>query len=188
MVYFILAEPRSGGQTLIDWFRICKQGFYTVHEPFNASYNDFTTDTTLQDFTWIKQDNNYIIKELWRINVDYQKVLDVSDKVICLYRENMYEQIRSNIIATKTGNYNKPYPKTDENLVSQQEIEHFHSELIKSREALFDFANKNNLDIISYEDLYHSNGIEKIKSWFNINCDIPFPHNSRYFGGQIKII
>ncbi len=110
MVLTVIAEGRSGGQTLTEWFRLSlKNKFIIAHEPYNPDNNDFTKDVNYKDTSWIDPNKSYFIKELWRNNVDFSTLLDISDVVMCLYRENWYEQSRSYLFAEKTNLWHHRY-------------------------------------------------------------------------------
>lgn len=190
MVYIIIAQYRTGGQNLINWIKQSDSDrFITIHEPFNKKNNDYTTDTTLQDFKWLQPNQRYFLKELWYPDMNYNKILEISDKIICLYRENINEQAISHIYSTKTNKYHHQYtPKDVDVILNKIEYEQIKVDLEYNRKTLIDFATLNKIEIISYEELYYKNGIERFKKYFNLNNDHPFPFGSKYFRNTLNLI
>jgi uncharacterized protein YdhG (YjbR/CyaY superfamily) len=188
MIYTIIAEGRSGGQTLIEWFKLSLKDFIVSHEPFNKDNKNFTENTDKTDFNWLDKNKNYIIKELY--SDDILPLLSISDNVICLYRENWKEQIKSLLYAVKTNRWHIKY--TEENIkkfITDDEIVDFYNCTYKKiKENFQNFIVTNNLKSISYEDLYYNNGIDKIKKHFNITSNIEFPIGQRYFTKENPLI
>lgn len=168
MIYTIIAEGRSGGQTLTEWFKLSLNDFYVVHEPFNKDHNDYTENTDKTDFTWIDKSKNYVIKELYSENI--LPLLEHSDKIICLYRENWKEQVRSLLYAVKTNRWHIKYTEQSvKKTVTEEEIISFYEKYSKAEKERFQtFIKTNNLKSISYEQLYYGNGITEVKNHFNI--------------------
>jgi hypothetical protein len=189
LLYTIIAQYRTGGQNLMYWINeSLKKDFVVIHEPFNSKYNHYTDDTTLQDFKWL-EDKNYFIKELWYPDLDYTKLLNLSNKILCLYRENTHEQTISHIYSTKKGKYHHNYtPKDIDGIFSQDEYDTFKFEVEFNKKTLLEFASLNNLPTISYENLYFENGIEKLKNLFDFQSNLSFPYGSKYFTKDKKLI
>lgn len=190
MLYTIIAQYRTGGQNLIHWInQSIKNDFIVIHEPFNSNYKDYTDDITLQDFTWVKEGKKYFIKELWYPELDYTKMLELSDKVLCLYRENTHEQTISHMYSSKENRYHHNYTQKDvDKIFIEEDYNKFKEEVEFNKKTLIDFANQHNLPTISYENLYYENGIEKFKRVFNFQSNIPFPYGSKYFTKDKKLI
>lgn len=188
MIYTIIAEGRSGGQTLTEWFRLSLSDFYVVHEPFNKDYSEYTEDTDKTDFTWIDKSKNYVIKELYSENI--LPLLERSDKTICLYRENWKEQVRSLLYAVKTNRWHTKY--TEDNVkkaVTEEEIVFFYEKYQKVEKERFQtFIRDNNLKSISYEQLYYGNGIVEVKNHFSITSNVSFPIGQRYYTKENPLI
>ncbi len=185
----VIAQYRTGGQNLMHWLKeALKNEFLVIHEPFNETNDEYTTDFTLQDFTWL-EDKNYFIKELWYPGYSYDKILNLSNKVICIYRENIHEHTISHLYSTKKNKYHHQYTQKDVNdIFNQQEYEEFKNKVQLNKESLFEFASKNSLPLISYEELYYGNGIERFKEIFEFDSKIPFPFGEKYFTNSKKII
>ena len=189
LLYTIIAQYRTGGQNLINWINhSLKNEFIVIHEPFNSNFNEYTTDTKLQDFSWL-QDKNYFIKELWCPEIDYKLILKYSTKTVCLYRENTHEQTISHLYSSKQKKYHHNYTQKDvDEIFTKEDYEKFKYEVEYNKKTLMDFAIDNNLPTISYENLYFKNGIEEFKNIFNIKSEIPFPYGSKYFTKDKKLI
>jgi hypothetical protein len=184
MVLTVIAEGRSGGQTLTEWFRLSlKNKFIIAHEPYNPDNNDFTKDVNYKDTSWIDPNKSYFIKELWRNNVDFSTLLDISDVVMCLYRENWYEQSRSYLFAEKTNLWHHRYNgDMVKKIITEEEIISYYGTSLKNNKEEF----KNWIDLkkipsISYENLYFSNGINFVKNTFKLNSEVEFPIGSKYY-------
>ncbi len=188
MIYTIIAEGRSGGQTLTEWFKLSLNDFYVVHEPFNKDYNEYTTNTDKTDFTWIDKNKNYVIKELY--SEDITPLLGHSDKTICLYRENWKEQVKSLLYAVKTNRWHTKYTEDSvKKTVTEEEIVSFYEKYYKTQKERFQaFIKENNLKSISYEQLYYGNGIVEIKNHFNITSNVDFPIGQRYYTKENPLI
>lgn len=190
LLYTIIAQYRTGGQNLMYWInQSLNKEFTIIHEPFNSKYTEYTTNTTLQDFSWLEDNKKYFIKELWYPELDYKKLLQISNKVICLYRENSHEQTISHLYSTKKNRYHHQYTQKDiDKIYNQEEYEKFKNEIHINKNTLLDFAKENSLPLISYEELYYENGIEKFKEIFEFKSDVPFPIGIKYFTNQKKLI
>jgi hypothetical protein len=188
MIYTIIAEGRSGGQTLTEWFKHALNDFIVVHEPFNKNYNAYTKNTDKTDFTWMDKNKNYLIKELY--SDDILPLIKHSNKTICLYRENWKDQVKSLLYALKTNRWHIKYTEDNVNkIITEDEIINFYENNYKKEKENFQsFIRGNNLKSISYEDLYYNNGIIEIKSHFNISSNIHFPIGQRYYTKENPLI
>lgn len=189
LLYTIIAQYRTGGQNLMYWIhQSLKNEFTVVHEPFNPNFNLYTNDTTLQDFDWL-EDKNYFIKELWYPELNYEKILQKSNKTLCIYRENTHEQTISQMFAIKNNKFFHSYTQKDvDKIFTQEEYIKYKQEIEINKKSLIEFSQKNNLPIISYENLYYENGINKLKEFFNFESTVPFPFGSKYFTKDKKLI
>ena len=102
MIYTIIAEGRSGSQNLLNWLSVALPNFEPIHEPFNPAETRYTQDISGNDLSWISPNKNYVIKELWHTDRNFTPLIEKSDKIICLYRENWFEQVSSLLYAFKT--------------------------------------------------------------------------------------
>jgi hypothetical protein len=188
-LYTIIAQYRTGGQNLMHWIKQSLQNEFTViHEPFNSNFNNYTTDSTLEDFSWL-EDKKYFIKELWYPEYEYNTILNLSSKILCLYRENTHEQTISHMYSTKEKKYHHYYTQKDiDRIFIEEEYNRIKEELEFNKKTLIEFATKNNLPTISYESLYLEKGIERVKKLFNFESEIPFPYGLKYFTKNKKLI
>jgi len=189
LLYTIIAQYRTGGQNLMHWIKQSLQNeFIVIHEPFNSNFNNYTTDTKLQDFSWL-QDKKYFIKELWYPEYNYDTILKLSSKVICLYRESTHEQTISHMYSTKENKYHHSYTQKDiDRIFIPEDYIRIKKDVEYNKKTLIEFATQNNLPTISYESLYFEGGVVKLKDTFNLNSEIPFPYGSKYFTKDKKLI
>jgi hypothetical protein len=184
MIVTILAEPRSGSTNLTNWFYNNKN-FTTLFNPdVKPEHRESKTIKWYQNGVSPKEyrykTEHLLIKEDFYQHRDYSEFIEISNKIICLYRENEKTQIESWINAKNTNNwsdkwsYNKNNFKTNETEVS------FFKELKES------FRNRylNNIDYfkISYEELYQNSGFQKIVEYLNMDCvkNENFPVGEKY--------
>lgn len=183
MLYTLLAEPRSGGTSLANWIGKSLPTFVVAQEPYFIG-NDYWVDgEDKNNVKWIERFDNLFIREIYREDDPLDKLINLSDKVICLYRKNWYEQIKSNLYQEVNGSkeYMTSYKKEDvDSLVTEKMIFKRYDSFIKYKSEFQNYIKENNFISISYEDLYYGNGIEIVKKHFNINTDIKFPLNKRH--------
>ena len=182
MIYTIIAEGRSGSQNLLNWLSVALPNFEPIHEPFNPAETRYTQDISGNDLSWISPNKNYVIKELWHTDRNFTPLIEKSDKIICLHRENWFEQVSSLLYAFKTNKWHSKY--TVERLretISEGEILDYYENIQKDvKEKFQNFIKERGLMSITYEDLYLGQGIYDIKDHFNIETDHIFPFSGRY--------
>ena len=163
MVITILAEPRSGSTNLANWFRLNKN-FTTLLEPTNSEAKWYQNEIEPKDY---KYDTKHLcVKEIYYPNINRDSLLNVSDRIIILYRENEQEQLESYLIALNKDEWHVPYVyKKKENLFTKKTTEYFNTLKSEFKEK---YLNENYFTI-SYEDLYYNNGFEKIVNYINID-------------------
>jgi hypothetical protein len=165
MVITILAEPRSGSTNFTNWFY--KQSNFTVlfnpHIPeqyrFSKLSGWYQNGISPSDYKY--KTKNLLIKLDYYHGNDYTDFINISDKIICLYRENEIEQIQSWVNAIETNNWDKPWIFNE---IKNKNNEDFFKNLKKDFNEKF--LNKNYFKV-SYEELYYSNGIEKVIKYLN---------------------
>ena len=185
MVYTIIAEARTGGSHLVEALNKELLHFQLAAEPWNmprSYFNNFTDSTDVTDIDWINNYENIIIKEIYNPNMDFLPLINRSDKVLCIYRENWYAQIKSILYQQSFDEWQWAYKKTDmDNTISDEEIYEKYHKWYKSEKKHFqDFIKHMNLPSISYEKLYYQNGVSKIKEIFNLNDSFEFPIYERH--------
>lgn len=183
MVYLIIAEVRCGGTKLAEWLKMSLgNSFINVQEPYRETQFEFTNSTNPTDISWIDPRKNYVIKELWNPNWDYSELIKISDNVLCVYRENWYQQIKSLLFAQKTDKWHKKYTEKEVNsLVDENEIELFYEDNFREVKRGFQkWIGKNDFQSFSYENLYFGDAITNLKKIYPVQNDIPFPLGTKY--------
>jgi hypothetical protein len=117
-----------------------------------------------------------LIKEDYYHYKNYDEVINISDKVILLYRENIEEQIESWTNAITTKNWHNQW--VSKNIKNIDESEFF-IELKNSFKK--EYLDKNYFKI-SYEELYYNNGFQKIVDYLELECvqNKNFPVGTKY--------
>ena len=174
MIITILAEPRSGSTNLANWFNL-KKSFTVLYEPISNPNTIWFKNNTPPN-TWVYNTPNLLIKETFNGETDFTDLVNYSDKIIVLYRENILEQTQSFINCKTTGNWGGvwSYKKNYNN--------ELYSTLFKKIKDKFrDLYINNNFFTISYEDLYH-NGFQKVIDYVNIEgiTNENFPYGKKY--------
>jgi hypothetical protein len=175
MIITILAEPRSGSTNLANWFYFNKD-FMVLYEPI--------TNPTLEWYKngmspklWEYNTPHFLVKETYVPNINFLELIEISDKVIILYRENISEQTESWLNANKTNNWDKAWV-FKENLIKDEDISYFNQIKNGIKE---NYLNKDYFNI-SYEELYYNDGFQKILDYLNIDEleNKNFPYGKKY--------
>lgn len=174
MIITILAEPRSGSTNLANWFFFNKK-FTTFFTPTDEKSEWYQNGKEPKDYVYIT--DHLLIKEDYYQYNDYSKIIEISDKVILLFRENEKDQILSWTNAKKTNNWDQQWVN---NFIHDESETIFFKELKQSFKEKY--LSKNNFFKISYEDLYFNNGIESIKKYLQLSeiHDDIFPIGQKY--------
>lgn len=188
MVITILSEPRSGSTNLTNWFYYNKN-FTTLFNPdIPPEHRNSLMVKWYQNGVLPKnykyETEHLVIKEDFYHYKNYSEFIDISDKVICLYRKNESEQIESWINAKKTNNWSNQWVYLKDDFKLDETEVNFFKELKKTfREQ---YLNNQTYFKISYEELYNKNGFQKIVDYLNLDCveNINFPIGKKY---RIKI-
>jgi hypothetical protein len=198
MLITILAEYRTGSTSLTEWF-IDKDKFSVLIEPLNLQglreiknsekmLSIFKSgDKITNPKSWKYPTENLIVKEIYDKNITYlDELIEISDKIIVLYREDVDSQLKSFINGIISNNwhekwlYNEAKTNFFLNEIPSNYIENFYfvKNSIKN-----DFINKNKYFTISYEELYYRNGISRIIEYINLpqitNNNFPFGEKYR---------
>jgi LPS sulfotransferase NodH len=184
MIITILAEPRSGSTNLTNWFYFNKN-FTTLFEPENPNSKWFKNNIDPKDYKY--KTKHLCIKEVYYPTLNWNSLLNISDKIIVLYRENTQEQLESFLNAVNTNNWHLPYVyRTSENSITKEKTEYF--KILKS-EFKEKYVNKD-FFTISYEELYYDNGFKKIVNYLNIEevKNIGFPIGNKYRINKTKTL
>jgi hypothetical protein len=179
MIITLLCEPRSGSTNLANWFYFNKK-FTVFFNPdielkFRNSNNKwYQNGIHPSDYKY--QTDNLLIKEDYYHYKNYSDFLGVSDKIICLFRENENEQIESWINAKLTNNWDREWVL--KNIKSEEEVTFFKKLKRSFKENYLD----KEFFKISYEELYYNNGFQKIVDYINLDCvkNEKFPLGKKY--------
>jgi hypothetical protein len=172
MIITILCEPRSGSTNLTNWFYFNKN-FTTLFIPSNPK-SKWYRPVSPKDYKYNTQ--HLLIKEDYYHHKNFDELIDISNKLILLYRENVDEQIESWCNATLTNNWDRPW--VSKNIKNINETQFF-IELKNSFKK--EYLDKEYFKI-SYEELYYRNGFQKILDYLGINEleNKDFPYGQKY--------
>lgn len=177
MIITILAEPRSGSTNLANWFSTY-ESFTVFQEPLNRRGLGYQKNKPISN--WEFKTPNILIKEIYTSDANLKELLEHSDRLILLYRENYSEQIESWLVASETDNWSSNWIK---NRIQINDFEIKKEYFKKLKDGFFrEFLSKNNFFKISYEELYYKNGFQKILDYINLNelKNVNFPYGDRY--------
>lgn len=180
MIITILCEPRTGSSNLLYWFNQ-NSNFSILLEPINnPNWHLYSTVSIklhdkLNIQTWEWPSKHLVIKEICEPYKKYDNLLEFSDKIIILYRENSKEQIESWLMANNTNKWGKPYVYNKDLIINAD-----YTFLTEIKNEIKKY--KDNYFSISYEDLYYRNGIDKIISYLKIPelSNNKFPYGKKY--------
>jgi LPS sulfotransferase NodH len=172
MFITILAEPRSGSTNLANWFYFNKN-FTTLFLPSDKTSKWYKNEYP-KDYKY--NTPHLLVKEDYYQHKIYDDLIDASNKVILLYRENIEEQIESWINAKKTNNWHNQW--VSNNIKNNNENIFFTELKNKFKE---EFLTKNYFKI-SYEELYYNNGLQKLIDYLSLDCvkNENFPFGKKY--------
>jgi hypothetical protein len=176
MVITILAEPRSGSTNLTNWFD-CNKNVTTLFEPTNPNSKWFQPNIQPNDYKY--NTKHLCIKEIYYPGINWDSLLNISDKIIVLYRENEQEQLESFLNSIKTNKWHVNYVYSpEENTLLTEKANYLNTLKQEFKEKYIN----NEFFTISYEELYYKNGIEKIVNYLNIPdvINTKFPIGTKY--------
>lgn len=175
MIITILAEPRSGSTNLANWF-LLKEKFTVLFEPITSPQWKWYQNG-VSPRLWTYPTLHLVVKEIYHPGVNFSELVEISDKVIILYRENENEQSQSWLNASKTNNWDKQWV--------------FKEELVRNEDAAFfseikygikkDYLEKDYFKV-SYEELYYRYGFQRVLDYINLP-DLEnknFPYGKKY--------
>jgi hypothetical protein len=181
MRILIIAEARTGGTTLMDYFEKVFTKYEIVTEPY-TNLKDWIETNDITNVDWYKKKDNVIVKEIFDGEYNFKNFIDSSDKVICIYRKNWFEQTRSILYAENGDTFLHDYNIEDVNeLITEEMIYKRYMYKIRNLKKIFiEFFENNKFINVSYEDLYYGDGIEIIKNYLNIENKTIFPPVKKY--------
>lgn len=177
MIITILAEPRSGSTNLANWFTLYKN-FTVSSEPLNKNSWHYKKGQPIREWTYDTE--HFLIKEIYLPGTDLTELIDISDKVILLYRENYTEQLESWLVAIETKNWLLKWVKHHVKITGQQDKEAYFKTLKEGFKN--EYLDRTNFFKVSYEELYYNNGFQKVIDHLNLDCikNENFPYGQRY--------
>lgn len=184
MVITILAEPRSGSTNLTNWFYFNKNFTVFFNPDIKPEHRNQQTIRWYQGGIspkdYVYKTPHLLIKEDFYHYKDFSEFIEISDKVICLYREDESTQIESWINAKKTNNWSNHWSYSKNNFKLDESESIFFKELKESFRNRY--LNDSNYFKISYEELYYNNGFQKIVDYLNLECvkNENFPYGHKY--------
>lgn len=175
MVVTILAEPRSGSTNLANWFYF-NENFTILFEPITSPKWQWYKNGVSPKL-WEYKTPHLLVKEIFRPDEDFSELIEISDKLIILYRENTTEQIQSWLNANKTNNWDKAWV-FKEDLIKNEDESYFNQIKNGIKENYLDKDYFN----ISYEELYYNNGFQKIVDYLQLDevQNMNFPIGEKY--------
>jgi hypothetical protein len=177
MVITILAEPRTGSTNLANWFRLYKN-FTVLSEPLNKNSRDYKKEEPISE--WVYNTEHFLIKEIYLPNTNFTELINISDKIILLYRENDIEQLESWLVGVETQNWLTDWVVNRVKITEQKNKEIFFNSLKDGFKN--EYLYNNSLFKISYEELYYKNGFQKVIDYLNLDCikNENFPYGRKY--------
>jgi hypothetical protein len=174
MIITILAEPRSGSTNLANWFCL-KENFTVFFEPM-TSFEEKGYQGTTPPSEYEYNTPHLLVKEIYGNGLMLKELLEISDKVILLYREGAGEQVDSWLNAKATNNWHSSL--TFNNVKHKREEVSFLKLKQKFKKEYF---NRGYFEI-SYEDLYYRGHFQKILDYLDIEEleNINFPYGNKY--------
>jgi LPS sulfotransferase NodH len=174
MIITIIAEPRSGSTNLANWF-LSHKDFTVLFEPYNEKSYYHQIEPNPKKWKYFTK--HLLIKEIYRPEIDFSELIEVSDKIIILHRENITEQTESWLNAKKTNNWDRKWVFKEEVIKNEEPIYFNRIKIgIKDNFLNGDYFN------ISYEELYYNNGFQRVVDYLNIEGveNVGFPYGQKY--------
>lgn len=181
MLVTILAEPRTGTQSLHYWIKKFSKKYRSVFEPFNALSEDYKARPAY-DMSWMNDDVSYIVHEKYfPEKIDIEKIVSLSDMTICIRREDVRSQIESYVHAVESGLWRGKYVENlslIDNIDSLFAKERDYFLMLKSEFNAF--IDLHNIKTFSYEDLYFNGKIKDLVDYIDLDVCEDFPYGERY--------
>jgi LPS sulfotransferase NodH len=178
MVITIIAEPRTGSTNLGKWFLTNKE-FTVLFEPLNKTSTNYKKGESVNE--WKYNTNHFLIKEIYTPDICLTELIQFSDKIIILYRENKKEQSESWVMANSTDNWTESWRPNDKIKyhANNTKIDYFYN-LVDGFNT--NYVSNENYFKISYEELYYNDGLNKIIDYLNLDCvkNVNFPFGQKY--------
>ena len=181
MIISVIAEPRSGSTNLAIWFSHMLN-FTVFFEPTNPTISGNSRFTNVLPDKWEYNTEHLFVKEIYtKDNAIQKKLIEISDKVIVLYREDKQSQFESWRHAVLTNRWDEPwlYKQTVPTIQAQNMYNSF-LDLMDSMKT--EYIDNDSYFKISYEELYYNNGIQRLLDHINLSNveNIEFPYGTKY--------
>lgn len=181
MIITILSEPRAGSTNLLFWMGQHNECTVLLEPTTNSEYKKYSDKEVviydINDFSkWKYFTKHLVVKEICDPNKNYKSILQHSDKVIILFRENYIEQRQSWLMSINTKKWGGKY-FFDESLLLDKDYNY----LTEIKSEIQKYKTSHNF-VISYEELYFRDGINKLINYIGIeklNKDT-FPFGEKY--------
>jgi hypothetical protein len=131
----------------------------------------------------IEDDKKYIISDkLLPERMDsLKKLLNMSDHVIGLVREDSEKQIESFVHGAVTGTFFDPYTMREDILKKIDTVhKNVKNTIIQVKKNFREFVEENQIKTFTYEELYYGGNIAELKEYLNLNISAPFPYGEKY--------
>jgi hypothetical protein len=177
MIITLLCEPRSGSTNLANWFSYYKN-FTVLQEPLNKNVEHYKKEVPINE--WRYDTEHLLIKEIYTTTKNLKKLIEFSDKIILLYRENVKEQLESWIVANQTNRWSSEWFSNNIMNPNSSNATNYVNSLKNGFKN--EYLNDNSFFKISYEELYYNNGIQKIIDYLELDCvkNENFPYGKKY--------
>jgi len=161
MKILLLCEPRSGSTNFANWFNLDKR-FTVLFLPTDPKSKWYRKGNPKN---YYYKTEHLLIKEDFYPEIDYSELINFSDKIIFLHRENEADQIASWCNSLCTGNWHSQWIYEKKN--SLDEHENFFRGL-KEKFKKIRLSSNSGINI-SYEDLYQKSGINIVIEYLEIH-------------------
>jgi hypothetical protein len=174
----LICEARSGSTNLAKWFNTNKD-FTVLFEPItNSKLRCYKGD--IPPNKWEYKTKHLLTKEVFNLTCNFTELINFSDKVIILHRENKKEQIESWINAEITNNWSYKWAFTGNRIIPNEKLLNNIKEIM---EKFNEFYIKNNeFFTVTYEELYYGTGFQRIVNYLDIDevKNENFPFGQKY--------
>lgn len=186
MVITIISEPRSGTKTIDDWCRKAFPNYVCLFEPFNRNSMNYIPE--FRTFNWLDKTKNYIISEKYLPFKNYMedeeyflKLIEESDIVVFIYREDEEKQLESFLLARATNNWFENYEVNEIALKNIKKKEKRSVFLYKQSKQMFkEYREQFDFKTFTYEDIYYRGKFNEFKETLGLKSDLPFPQQPKY--------
>lgn len=186
MVITIFSEPRSGSYAIHDWFKKAFPDYICLFESFNRNAVDYNPE--FRTFNWLDKSKNYIISEKYLPFENYQrkkeyfiKLVEESDIIVAIYREDEEKQLESFLFATSTQEWFSEYVVNETSLKNLKKKNPTEVKMYHTHKRVFkEFREEYGFKTFTYEELFYGNKFDELKEYVGLKSDLPFPQIKKY--------